>query len=48
MAPAEKGLGKRSDGTGACGVTGVVPFCAARPAEGRSAGVMSGLLKQRR
>ena len=47
IAAALNGLGKRSDGAGWCGVTGVVPLVD-KPAEGRRAGVMSGEEKQRR
>lgn len=48
IAAAEKGEGKRREGAGWCGVVGDVTCSAASPAEGRSAGVISGLEKQRR
>jgi len=47
IAAALNGLGNNRDGVGWYGVTGVVPFVS-RPAEGKSAGVMSGEEKQRR
>lgn len=47
IAAALKGLGKRSEGVGMCGVTGEVASVD-RPAEGRSAGVIRGEEKQRR
>jgi hypothetical protein len=48
IAPALNGLGNSNDGAGECGVTGVVPFCPARPPAGSSAGVIKGDEKQRR